>query len=101
VLNKTPADCNYYKDPSTGTCTGGLSCGYFGEPRCITDEPTGGWKLTAEPEDVQKVALALHEITWEFDIGGWQPDEWFIDKAKELLKVLEEIEKEEDEEIAS
>lgn len=33
--------CGHFR--GTGTCSTGASCGYFGEPRCFTDRPIGGW----------------------------------------------------------
>lgn len=42
----TPADCPYYR--GVGTCMGGMGCGVYGEPRCITDEPPGSWSAPEE-----------------------------------------------------
>ena len=33
--------CPYYR--GTGYCQGGASCGYLGEPVCITDSPLRDW----------------------------------------------------------
>lgn len=44
-------DCPFYQ--GRGTCPGGC----WEEPRCITDEPEGGW-LAAE-------VTALREAAWE------------------------------------
>lgn len=46
VLRRWPApgdlgDCDYYQN--RGTCSGGASCAYIGEPCCHTDEPPEGW----------------------------------------------------------
>lgn len=35
------SDCDYFC--GTGTCSAGASCGYFGEPSCMTDRPLDGW----------------------------------------------------------
>jgi hypothetical protein len=51
----TPADCPYYR--GVGTCMeGGMSCGFHGEPRCITDEPEGGWAAQAGTEPFDQPA---------------------------------------------
>lgn len=35
-------DCPYFQ--GTGTCGGGSSCEFYGEPRCITEQPLRGWR---------------------------------------------------------
>lgn len=37
--------CPFYQ--GVGTCGGGASCGYYGEPICQTDMPTEGWHIPA------------------------------------------------------
>ncbi len=41
VRNAAMAACPYRN--GTGVCDAAASCGYFGEPLCITSEPEGGW----------------------------------------------------------
>jgi len=52
--------CPYYN--GTGVCGGAASCGFTGEPACITDRPEGGWLGENRVADVERAhAEALAE----------------------------------------
>lgn len=65
-------DCAYYR--GQGTCTGG---GCWQEPRCVTDEPAGGWTRSytvpvTTVDDAQQVFREAAQA-WADELGAEEP----------------------------